>query len=311
MSMTLVEAAKEVSGDVKRAAIIDLFSKNSDIVRVLPFENINGSGIDYDREETLPGVGFRGINQAFSEDVGVINPQHDPLKIAGGYLDVDTALVKMHGPSIRATREAMKVKALSLKIAKTFIKGDSQSDTREFDGLQTRLTGVQKIHVTTNATDSVGALTLAKLDELIDAVDDPSHLIMNKHVRRLMSAAGRTTGVSGYITYSQDEFGRQVTRYNDLPILIAGKDNVNAEIIPDTEVAGDSGTDATSIYCVSLRDGMLTGIQNGIIDVRDLGEMDTISKFRTIVEWLMGMALYHPRAAARLWNISTATAVSA
>ena len=311
MAMTLIEAAKQVDADIKRAAIIDLFSKNSDILRVLPFENINGSGVDYDQEATLPGVGFRGVNQAYSEDVGVINPLHDPLKIAGGDLDVDKALIKMHGPSIRSTREKMKVKALALSIAKAVIKGDSSSSPGEFDGLQKRLTGDQLIHAGATATTASTGLTLSKLDQLIDTVDDPTHLIMNKTERRMLTAASRLSTVGGHLSFDIDEFGRQIVSYNGLQILIAGKDNTNTEIIPLTEAAGDGSADGTSIYCVSLGDGMLNGIQNGIIDVKDLGELQAGAPLlRTRVEWLMGIALYHPRAAARLWSIAYATAVA-
>ncbi|GAG42837.1 unnamed protein product, partial [marine sediment metagenome] len=97
----------------------------------------------------------------------------------------------------------------------------------------------------------------------------------------------------------------------ELPILDAGKDNTNTDIIPLTEVAGDDGTDSTSVYVVSFGDGMVEGIQNGAMEVEDLGKTDSGVIYRTLVEWLVGMALYHPRAATRLWNISTATAVTA
>jgi hypothetical protein len=54
---------------------------------------------------------------------------------------------------------------------------------------------------------------------------------------------------------------------------------------------------------VSLGDGRLTGIQNGDMDVRDLGELQSAPLYRTRVEWYSGMAMYHGRAAARLQYI--------
>lgn len=311
MGISLLEAAKVAGQNTKRGAIIELFAASHPILNAMTFTNIAGTGIDYDQEATLPGVAFRGINEEYTASAGVINPQHDPLKIAGGTLDVDRALVKMMGNAVRGKHEAMKVKALALKIARMVIKGDSTSDPREFDGLQRRLANDQLICVTSGTTDSVGALTLAKLDQLIDAVENPTHLIMNKTLRRLLTAASRSSSIGGFITFTQDNWGRQVAWYGGLPILISGKDNTNTEIIPTTETAGDSGADATSVYCVSFGDGMVEGIQNGIMEVEDLGLTDSGVLYRTLVEWLMGMALYHPRAAARLWNISTATAVTA
>ncbi len=311
MGMSLLEYAKGAGLNTKRGTIIELFAKNSPILNAMNFETVQGSGVDYDQEATLPGVAFRGINSEYTASAGVVNPMHDPLKIAGGTLDVDSALIKMHGPGVRAKHEAMKIKALSLKIARMVIKGDSQADPKEFDGLQRRLDNDQKIAVTANDTDSVGALTLAKLDEAIDQTEDPTHLIMNQKTRRLLTQASRTSTIGGYVTYTQDNWGRQVPRYADLPILDAGKDNTNTDIIPLTETAGDAGADSTSVYVVSFNDGMVEGIQHSPIEIEDLGKTDSGVIYRTLVEWLVGMALYHPRAATRLWNISTATAVTA
>jgi len=311
MGMSLIEYAKSSGLNTKRGTIIELFAMSNSLLNAMTFETVQGSGVDYDQEAALPGVEFRGINAEYTASAGVINPMHDPLKIAGGTLDVDSALIKMFGSSVRGKHEAMKVKALSLKIARLIIKGDSQSDPKEFDGLQRRLANDQLIAVTANATYTVGALTLAKLDEAIDNTENPTALIMNVKTRRLLTTASRTASIGGYVTYTQDNWGRQVAQYADLPILDAGKDNTNTDIIPLTETAGDDGADATSVYVVSFGDGMVEGIQNGPIEVKDLGLTDSGVIYRTLVEWLVGMALYHPRAATRLWNISTATAVTA
>lgn len=307
MAMTLVEAAKSERNPL-RSGIIQLYAENSEILRALPFDSIQGSAMRYNREETLPGVGFRGVNEAYSEDVGVINPVTEPLVIAGGDLDVDKFILQTMGADQRSGREAMKVKAIAHRWTKAFLKGDSASDPREFDGLQVRLTGSQLISA--GSTSGGTALSLSKLDELIDAVDSATHLIMNRSMRRRITAAARTSTVGGYVTYSQDEFGRQVTKYNDLPILVVDQDNDGAEILQFNETASAGGATATSIYCVSLREGMLTGIQNGGMMVTDLGELQTKPVFRTRVEWYAGIALFHAKAAARLWTIGDLAAVA-
>jgi len=61
-----------------------------------------------------------------------------------------------------------------------------------------------------------------------------------------------------------------------------------------------------SIYVVSFGDGKIVGLQNGIMDVRDLGEIDAQPVFRTRVEWLVAMAVMHGKAAARIWGITNA-----
>lgn len=304
MSITLVEAAKRSQNPIQ-SAIIEMYARSSDVMMVLPFDNITGNALRYNREETLPGIGFRGVNEAYSESTGILNPQTEPLVIAGGDLDVDTFILQTMGMSQRSVQESMKVKALALAWTKQFIKGDSLSDPRGYDGLQVRLVGNQLIYAGT--TDGGDALSLTKLDELIDRVDNPTHLIMNKTMRRRLTAAARSTTIGGFITWDKDAFGRKIAQYADLPILIADKDNTDADILPFTEI-GYTGSTATSasIYCVSLGDGKLKGIQNGDMDVRDLGELETKPAMRTRVEWFNGIAVFHGRAAARLGGVKDA-----
>lgn len=308
MALTLVEAAKQASGDVVRSAIIELYARSSDILQFLPFESIAGNALKYNREEALPGVGFRGVNEGYSESTGIINPVTEVLSIAGGDLDVDKFIIDTMGADRRSTEEAMKVKALAGFWTKKFLKGDTTSDPKEFSGLQSRITGDQLISA--GATSGGAALSLTKLDELIDLVDSPTHLLMNKAMRRRLTAAARTTGVGGYITYEADAFGRQITKYNDLPILIVDKDELYADILPFSEAASSGGATATSIYCVSFSEEGVSGIQNGGIDARDLGELETKPALRTRVEWYSGMAVYKGRAAARLRHIGDLAVVA-
>lgn len=81
---------------------------------------------------------FRGVNEAYTESTGVINPQTEPLVIAGGDLDVDKFIVSTMGIEQRSVQEAMKIKSLALAWTKAFIKGDSVTDNKTFDGLQAR-----------------------------------------------------------------------------------------------------------------------------------------------------------------------------
>lgn len=304
MALTLIEAAKLNPGDVIRNAIIELYAGSSDILMNLPFENITGNAMKYNREGALPGVGFRGVNEAYTPSTGILNPVTEALVIAGGDLDVDKFIVDTMGANQRAVHEAMKVRALSLAWTKKFIKGDSTSDPREFDGLQVRVTGSQKIAAGSTANGT--ALSLVKLDEAIDQTLNPTHIIMNKAMARRLSAAARLYTVGGFLTYDVDSFGRRVTRYNGLPILTVDLDNTQTSILPFTE-ACTSGTDTgTSIYVVSMGDGMLMGLQNGSIDVRDLGELQTSPVFRTRVEWYNGFAIFNGRAVTRLYSIADA-----
>lgn len=306
MALTLLEYAKLSKGDDLKQGVIELYAGSSGILMNLPFDNINGNALKYNTEDQLPGVGFRGVNETYTASNGIINPQVESLTIAGGTLDVDRFLIKTQGEAARARHEAMKVRALSLNWTLKFIKGDTNSAPKEFDGLQVRLVNDQLIDA--GATSGGDALSLAKLDQLIDQVFNPTHLIMNKTMRRLLTAAARNTSVGGFITHDTDAFGKQITMYNGLPIIELDLDNTSSAILPFTEANPGGGTAAsTSIYCVSFSEEGVMGIQNGEIEVEDLGLTDSGTIYRTLVEWYSSFAAFHGRAAARLRGIKNAT----
>ena len=306
MALTLVEAAKAAAngGLAVESAIIQMFAEKSDILRVLPFESINGNAYRYTQEGALPAVAFRGVNEGYTASEGVLNPQVEPLIIAGGELDVDKFIVNTQGAGVRSTHEAMKVKSLAASITTTFVKGDQSTSPREFDGLQKRVIGGQLIAA--GATANGTALSLAKLDEAIDAVDSPTHLLMSKALRRRLTTAARTPSVSGTIDFVLDEFGKKVTTYNGIPILLAYSGNGGTEPLAFNEAATSGTATGTSIYVLSMNPGMVQGIQSGPMMVQDLGELQTAPVFRTRVEWYMGVCILHGRAVSRLWSIADA-----
>lgn len=304
MALTLVEAAKLETGNAVRSAVIELYAGSSDILATLPFEDIQGNALKYNREQTLPGVGFRGVNESYIASTGVLNPLTESLVIAGGDLDVDRFIVQTQGTKQRSVQEAMKVRALALAWTKKFIKGDTASDPREFDGLQVRIVGDQKIAA--GATANGTPLSLFLLDTAISQTLNPTHLIMNKKMRDRFTQAARSSTVGGYITTSLDAFGRTVTMYNGLPILIVDLDNESNAILPFTEACTSGTATGCSIYIVSMGADAMIGLQNGGIDVKDLGELQSEPKYRTRVEWYNGLAVYNGRSATRVWSISDA-----
>jgi hypothetical protein len=94
--------------------------------------------------------------------------------------------------------------------------------------------------------------------------------------------------------------------YNGLPILTGYQPSRNTAILPFTEPAmtGSTAT-ATSIYVVSFREDGVTGIQNGGMRVKDLGELETAPKHRTRIEWYPGMAILDGFAISRLYGVKT------
>lgn len=306
--LTLHEAAKQFDTDLKRQAVIEMFAGSTELNAVLPFMDLPGGSYSYQQEAKLPNIGFRGINEGYTASVGVINPMTESLKIAGGDLDVDKALLKMHGQGVRSTQEEMKVKAFGQTITDAFINGDA-TDGVSFDGLRRRVTGYQLLAANEDSPDAANPLSLATLDEAIDRVQGPTHLIMDGRMRNLLSRAAKAD-IGGDLEWSKDDFGRRVSFYNDLPILITG-DNAEGQRIMDFNEVGVDGTAATgSIYVVSLGEGKIKMLQNGTMEVTDLGEVDDKPVLRTRVEWLVGMAIEHGKAVSRIHSIKKAAMVA-
>lgn len=302
--LTMLEAAKLMNNPLQ-SGIVEIFARENPVLERLPFIDISGNAYRYNIEEALPGIAFRGINEGYAESTGIINPQMEALTIMGGDADYDVALVAMGNGSndLRAAHDGMKAKSATLSWLKTFFDGDSSVQPREFDGLNRRLSGGTQELETGAAGGS--ALTLDLLDELIDAVDGtPDVLLMNKWLRRkvnkLIRAAGQATEVVS------DAFGRQINAYAGIPIGTVGEDAEKAEILGFDEDDGSGNLDTASIYAVRFGFDALHGIQTKPLEARDLGEIDSKPALRTRTEWYSGMAIKHPKSAARMRWINKA-----
>lgn len=306
---TILEYAKTNPGTTLRDGVIKQFAERSSLLTNLPIMNISGNAYAYNREGSLPGIAWRGINESYTESTGAINPQAETLKILGGDADTDVQLVKQFGPARRAQDVNMKVKAAALAFGTAFIEGDQSSNPREIEGLRRRLTGTQLLDAGT--TSGGDPLSLYKLDQLIARVDDPSAIIMPKSLRLRMGPASRLSTVGGNVTFTVDEFGRSVTSYNGLPILVPFESNQGTDFMAFDEAAPVGGQAQTnSVYVVSFGPEGLFGIQNAPIEVRDLGEVDDAPVYRVRIEWALGLVLASAYGAARLRGITDAAIVA-
>lgn len=301
MALTLVESAKSARSPEELAVIREL--TEGDLLSVLPFRNITGSGLFWRREEELAGVGFRHINDGLTEDYGTSSQQSEALKFFGGDVIVDRAILEMEGPEARAYQVQSKIRALRMSYERVFVKGsEGESNGLEFDGLEKRCGAPG---TTSQSFDNGGGgLSFAKLDEMLDSVDAQGgnkYLIMSKAMRRSLTAAARNGVINGGIQIEQNALGRMQAFYQETPILIVDRDERNQEILGANEPGATS-----SIYAVSFGDLLTVGLQNGGISVRDLGESHEKPAFLTRVEWYTGMATINGRSVGRLAHVDPA-----
>ena len=306
MGLTLLEAAKSERDPARLAVIREL--AEGELMRVIPFQDVEGEGVFYDVEQELPSVGFRGTNETLDASYGVLNPQSERLKVLGAEVDVDTSIIDMRGPTVVGDQVRMKVTSMRMTFEDNFINGDEAANPRSFDGLKRRINAGSSQSINMN-----GALSLSALDELIDAVDamgGQKVLIMNKKMRRRLNTASRATTIGGFINYELDSFGRRVTQYGDVPIIVTDTNAQNQPVQPFTETSS-----STSIYCVAMGDLLTTAIQGRCrgqfgISVRAMGEVPDAPVDRTRIEWYCGMAIYNGRSAARLYGVTDAAVVA-
>jgi hypothetical protein len=315
MAVTLAQAALLSENDLQRG-VIETFVIESAVLDRIPLLEIEGNAYAYNEEATLPGVEFRAVNSAYAESTGTVNPKTETLVILGGDADVDTFIAQTRSNlnDQRAIQTRMKVKSAVYKFQDAFINGDTAVDANSLDGLKKRTTGAQIIDAATNGLPVIGSTDadrfafMDKLDELIAAVGapGPDALYMNRQIRQKISSSARRSLV---YTQEQDDFGRSVGFYNGIPIIDIGTRADGTQIIPQTETQGTSNV-ASSIYAVKFGedegDGGVTGLTNGGVQVKDLGEIDAKPVFRTRIEFFCGLAVFGGKAAARLRGVLNA-----
>jgi hypothetical protein len=292
MALTLLEAKKHSRTPQELAVVSELAS--GPLLSSLPFRNIEGNGLFWKREEALPDVGFRNYNGALAESYGEVSQQSESLKLFGGDIKVDRAIVELEGAEAKAYQIQARTRAMRLSFESLFINGDSNKAPAEFDGLANRIKSGSSQYISNGG----GALSLDKLDEAIDAVDaagGTKYIISSRSARRALTKLART---STQIDIMQTEFGYQQTIYAGLPVLELDRDHKNVAILDGTPTAQD-------IYVVAFGNELLTGIQNGSVSVRELGESHSQPQLITRVEWYCGLALVNGRAAARLAGVNS------
>jgi hypothetical protein len=290
MALTLLEAQKHAKTPAELAVVTELAA--GPLLQALPFRNIEGNGLFWKREEALPDVGFRNYNGALAESYAEVSQQSESLKLFGGDIKVDRAIVDLEGAEAKAYQIQARVRAMRLAWEALFVNGDSNQSPSEFDGLAARIQSGSSQYFANGG----GALDLGKLDEAIDNVDATGgrkYIVCSKSLRRALTRQART---NTQVDIVRNEFGYQQMVYSGLPVLELDRDHKNVAILDATPSAQD-------LYVVSFGNDHLTGIQNGGVSVRELGESFTQPQMITRVEWYVGLALINGRAAARLAGI--------
>src|SRR5690606_26320300 len=93
MALTLAEGAK-LSNDVLLEGVIETAVADSPVLQRLPFIEIVGNGLTYNRENAPASAAFYAVGDTWDEDTPTFTQATATLKILGGDADVDNYLAR-------------------------------------------------------------------------------------------------------------------------------------------------------------------------------------------------------------------------
>jgi hypothetical protein len=289
----LAEAAK-LSNDVLLTGVVETVVKDSPVLQRMPFIEIVGNGLTYNRENAAASAAFFDVGDTWTESTPTFTQQTVSLKIMGGDADIDNFLIATRSnlQDLEAAIVTLKAKAVRQLFEQTFITGDVAGNPKSFDGLDKLCDPTQAISMGVNG----GSLTLDKLDELIDAVKGgkPDLLLMSRRSRRSVTKLGRTSG--SFLENERDEFGMMLQFYDGIPIGVS-------DYISDTQTVGTS-TDCSVIYAFQMGEGAVSGLTSpGGLQVERVGSLETKDATRTRIKWYSSLAVFNTVKLARLTGV--------
>uniref|UniRef100_A0A6M3J4U9 Putative capsid protein n=1 Tax=viral metagenome TaxID=1070528 RepID=A0A6M3J4U9_9ZZZZ len=310
MAMDLVQAAK-LTTDVLLKGVIETIITESQLLKHLPFIDIVGNGLTYNQENTLPSANFYDVGDTWTESTPTFTQQTATLKILGGDADVDEFLrqTRSNLQNLKAIVTDLKSKAIARKFEQYAIYGNTSSDAKAFNGLHALVSTAQvssvdsyQVHASTSGTGAAGSIR--KLKQLLRMVkpNGPQFLLMSRVTRDDLSTYAETN----YAPIKwETEFGIPIMRFGGVPVICTDWMTATETNSSSTErFSAETGGANTSIFAARFGEGELAGCQNGGINVKDLGDLETKDATRVRIKWYVSMALFRTCALARYDGIT-------
>jgi len=304
MALLLDEAAK-LSNDMLMQGVVETIIKESPVLQHLPFIEIVGNGLTYNQEHSLPTIDFYDVGDDWNESTPTFTQKTANLKIMGGDADVDNFVkaTRSNAQDLEAAVVELKAKALQAKFEETFIYGNSAVSAKQFDGLRKLIDTTSPSSQVIAMGASGATLSLAKLDELVDAVKGgkPDLLLMSRRSRRKLNALARAAG--GLMETDRDAWGNFVQVWDGIPI------GVNDWILDTHVVSGrvetaTTGGTSSTIYALQVGEGGLCGLTSpGHVTVEPIGSLESKDATRVRIKWYCALALFSAVKAAALIGV--------
>ena len=288
--------------------VIETIIKDDPLMALLPWVEINGNALTYNRELTLPSAEWHAVNDDWTTSPQVTFMQKTAtLAILGQNADVDN-YVRQTRSNINDIESAiieLTAKAIKNELSDKFLYGNNTLDPNQFDGLIKLIdTGTASDQLIAAGASGGAALTLDMLDQLIDAVKGgkPDLLLMSRRSRRKINALARAAGNN--LEHNSSLLGMFVEMYNGIPIGVS-------DFVKDTHVVSGSletayiGGASSTIYGISFGEDGVCGLTGpGGLQVIKIGEMETKDASRTRIKWYTSLAMFSNVKAAALIGVA-------
>ncbi len=308
MALTLAEASK-LSSDMLLQGVVETVIKDSPVLQRLPFIEVAGNGLTYNREESLPTIDFYDVGDDWNESTPTFEQVTANLKIMGGDADVDNFLkaTRSNLQDLETAVIELKAKALKDKFEESFIYGNAVSNPKQFDGLKKLINTASAGSQVVATGASGGALTLDKLDELVDAVKGgkPDMLLMSRRTRRKLNTLVRAAN-SGMMVFDRDSFGNFIELWDGIPV---GTNDwiLDTHAVAEGVETATTGGGCSTIYALQFGEGAVCGLSSpGHILIERIGALEIKDASRTRIKWYCSLALFSAVKAAALIGITDA-----
>lgn len=301
-SVTLAEAAKLQQNPLV-AGVIETIVTVNPVYQVMPFDQIVGNALQYNKEKVIGGVDFVGIGGDAS-----VNAIPAGAKTPAEFESVTTALKPLIGDAYvdhfiqttmdnpnnqKAIQVASKAKGLAREFQDTMINGDEGSNPKSFDGLSQLVPAAQTLD------QNSAVFSFEMLDELMSIVKAKDgqvdffmmpDVVLRKYLTLLRALGG--AGIGETVTLPNST---QVMAYRGVPMFRNDWIPVSGSPVKLTDIYAGCWDDGSRKVGVA---GLTSSNQSGIF-VNDIGEAESTNDTITRLRFYAGFAVFSELGIAR------------
>lgn len=325
--LTLADYAAEPKELV--AGVAKVLREESKFMDILPFVDVGALSVKTVREGGMPNVSWRNIG-ADHGSVKATKPDEvtENAFSIGNEIIVDKVYMKdksvrLYNPMTYQTQ--MVTKAISRNFTDKSINGlpgDKSNPVgiwyrvkNDLSSSQNILAGSGGLDISPDATGLAanGQALIDKLDQLLYAVTDNFdggkgvYILTNDTLIMRINSIFRQ---SGQLQTNTDALGRKFIEYKGATFIDMGMKYDDAtRIMGNVEMADGSaltGGSCTAAYAIRVGKEYFTGWQEYALDVSEPELQANKVTYKSVIDWMVGLAVSHPRSIARLYGIIAA-----